>query len=285
MKRFAILILTVLILSACTSNAYTDSINAGKQALQKGNYTDAVHNFENALEEKETDEAKEYLHLSESLQESLKLYQDGEFEAALHTIEKVITKKSEKLDGKILKNANELREQIVKTIALSDSLKDNIVKAKTLLDQKQFDDAYEVFLQVSETDLFTENESIEKLTKEAAELLLQTTMLKNANETEQEKQKIEEENKQKVEEEKNTQEETSKPLTHEQAEELVRKHLNLQSDPTIHVKYDHDAQNGDYIVQVYEVVVDDPKTGQGHTATWGWYGVNKTTKTVYDAMN
>lgn len=66
------------------------------------------------------------------------------------------------------------------------------------------------------------------------------------------------------------------PLTKKEAEELVRKHLELENQPEMHVQYDHDEQ-GRYVIQVYEVV------GQGdtsHTATLGWYYVDPKTREI-----
>lgn len=36
-------------------------------------------------------------------------------------------------------------------------------------------------------------------------------------------------------------------------------------------------EDGNYYIQVYEVVIDNKKTGEGHTATFGWYTVDKYT--------
>ncbi|MEH7414431.1 hypothetical protein V7266_03945, partial [Neobacillus drentensis] len=86
-------------------------------------------------------------------------------------------------------------------------------------------------------------------------------------------------------EQRQQQEVANKTLTHEQAVQIVKEHLNIKSSQNVKIVYDHDAANGDYIIKVYEFVIDNPSTGEGHTATWGWYGVNKQTKAVYDAMN
>ncbi|KIL35029.1 hypothetical protein SD71_15265 [Cohnella kolymensis] len=67
-----------------------------------------------------------------------------------------------------------------------------------------------------------------------------------------------------------------KTLTKADAEKLVRKHLKLDSKPAIYVEYDHN-EGAEYLIHVYEVVIDDPNTGEGHTATWGWYYVNPKT--------
>lgn len=37
-----------------------------------------------------------------------------------------------------------------------------------------------------------------------------------------------------------------------------------------------------FVIQAFEVVVDDPKTGVGHTATWGWFFVDRLSKKVYE---
>lgn len=73
---------------------------------------------------------------------------------------------------------------------------------------------------------------------------------------------------------------TSK-LTVKEAEQLVKDFIEIEDYPQLSVQYDHNNEKGDYIFQVFESVED----GQGgHTATWGWYGVNPKTKEVYDMM-
>lgn len=75
----------------------------------------------------------------------------------------------------------------------------------------------------------------------------------------------------------------TKELTSTEAAQLVKNYLNI-TNTKLHIEYDHmDGDN--YIIHVYEVVIDDPETQIGHTATYGWYGVNKKTKEIYDAFN
>lgn len=283
MKKWILLLLTVMILSACTPKAYTESMEAGKAALEKENYTEAKDKFENALEEKETNEAKNYLHAAKSMQESVTLFHKGDFDTATYKLKKLLSQKATK--KLINKQANALIKEIQKAKALADSMKERIIKGKALMEQNQFAQALDVFKEVSKTIQYTDIPSIEEITKEASELMIEATNKKKA--ADEEKQKLEEA-KQKAEEEeakaKQEQEEANQPLTHTQAEELVKQHLNLSSDQNVKVVYDHDADNGDYIIHVYEFVVDNSQTGEGHTTTWGWYGVNKQTKMVYDAM-
>ncbi|MFK9089917.1 tetratricopeptide repeat protein [Bacillus salipaludis] len=282
MKKIALLILTVLILSACTPKAYTESFDAGKAALQKGDYDQAINKFENALEEKETDEAKNYLHFAQTLQESRTLFNSGNFDAAIYSIKKLLKEKaSEKLGGKVTKQANALLKEIQQAKTVSVTMKEKMIKGKTLLEDNQFDQAAAVFKEVAETTNLPDVAEIETMAKDATALLAETTKKKNS--AEQEKQQQDETAKKK-EEEKQKQEEATKTLTKEQAVDLVKKYLNITSEQNVKVVYDHDADNGDYVIHVYEFVVDNPSTGEGHTVTWGWYGVNKQTKAVYDAM-
>ena len=82
---------------------------------------------------------------------------------------------------------------------------------------------------------------------------------------------------------KQTEEKQPAELTSSEAVQLVKNYLNINNDK-MHVEYDHmDGDN--YIIHVFEVVIDDPQTNVGHTATYGWYGVNKQTKKIYDAFN
>ncbi|MFJ7511143.1 hypothetical protein ACIQW7_16960 [Peribacillus simplex] len=71
-------------------------------------------------------------------------------------------------------------------------------------------------------------------------------------------------------------------LSKSQAEKLVKDYVDMENFPHLHIEYDHDAEKGDYIFHVFEV--DEPSQKSGHKTTWGWYGVNKKTKEVYEVM-
>ena len=308
MKRLILLVLSALVLlTACTPKAYTESLDAGKAALEKGDYEQARNHFENAIEEKDTTDAQNFLHIAQVLLESKHLYQDGDFDKAIHSIQKLVKDQSfNKLDNKIKSRAKLLLADAKQAKMVSESMKEQLVKGKTFFEEGQYDKAATVFKVITETTDLPEVAAIETMAKDATELLDETTQKKNAAELEKEKQKQEqlkkqeqeqqqkqeqlkkqEAAKQKAEEEKQNekQEEAATALTHEQAEQLVKEHLSVESDQNVKVIYDHDAKNGDYIIQVYEFIVDNPSTGEGHRNTWGWYGVNKQTKAIYDAMN
>lgn len=75
---------------------------------------------------------------------------------------------------------------------------------------------------------------------------------------------------------------SASPLSKSQAEKLVKDYVDMKNFPHLQIEYDHDAEKGDYIFQVFEVDAGSQKNG--HKATWGWYGVNKKTKEVYEVM-
>lgn len=82
--------------------------------------------------------------------------------------------------------------------------------------------------------------------------------------------------------ENNTSESSAQPITKDEARQLVVNYLQ-PNDPESVIQYDHD-DNGDYIFHYY-IVVDDPNIeDDGHTATFGRYGVNPNTKEIYDYM-
>ncbi|MFP7736106.1 hypothetical protein ACLHDF_22410 [Priestia aryabhattai] len=63
-------------------------------------------------------------------------------------------------------------------------------------------------------------------------------------------------------------------VSQEQAIQLVREQQGISEDSPLFVEYDHVDDSGNYIIHVYESVVDNEETGEGHTATQGWYQVS-----------
>ncbi|WP_347549027.1 hypothetical protein ABFG93_16080 [Pseudalkalibacillus hwajinpoensis] len=74
-------------------------------------------------------------------------------------------------------------------------------------------------------------------------------------------------------------------LTREEAVQMVKVYASVPDHPNVHIDYSYDNDNGDWVYQVYEVVIDDPETKEGHTATWGWFAVDPEQGYVYDNFN
>jgi Skp family chaperone for outer membrane proteins len=120
----------------------------------------------------------------------------------------------------------------------------------------------------------------EKQRKEGeARFLEEERMKEEARRLEQ--QKLEEE-KRRSEEERKKKEKSS--LTKEEAVQLVIEMTGMTPAESFFVEYDHHTLEGHYVIHLYEVVIDDPETREGHTATYGWYGVVPDTGEVYDYM-
>jgi len=71
-------------------------------------------------------------------------------------------------------------------------------------------------------------------------------------------------------------------VSQEQAIQLVREQQGISEDSPLLVEYDHVDESGNYIIHVYESVVDNEETGEGHTATQGWYQVSPSDGSITD---
>lgn len=88
-----------------------------------------------------------------------------------------------------------------------------------------------------------------------------------------------------AEEEKKQQEEeepAEQTVSQEQAIQLVRDQQGISEDSPLLVEYDHLDDSGNYIIHVYENVVDNEDTGEEHTATQGWYQVSPSDGSITD---
>lgn len=303
MKKIIFAICCILLLCGCTPKAYTENMTKGEAAFKEGDYEKSAKLFEKAQKEKDTDEVNDLITLSNLLFESKRAIYTGELETSISKAKEV---KEYKSDAKLLsyakKEADKLLKEANDLLAAQQKLEESIAKGKELLKQNKFDDAYKTFSEARKIDV-SNNKNLIDLKNQLTDLMNQTIDDKLAyhnkpsNEKTNETYKNQEneapkENQQQPKgnennennKDNNTQKEESKVLTHSEAEQLVRQFLKIESNKNVIARYDHD-EGDNYIIHVFENVIDDPKTNVGHTATWGWYGVNKYTKKVFDFMN
>ncbi|MGN4422331.1 hypothetical protein ACTFQN_00300 [Bacillus cereus group sp. MYBK30-1] len=290
MKKVLAMTLGLLIVaSGCSSKVYDEQVDSGRKAIEKGEYADAVNSFEKAAKEKSTDEIQKYIRLANHMQDSASALKDEKYEVAIANAEKVT---EEKTDDKIYKSAKKQAEKIIKTVKGSqeqmESAKKEMQSGKDLLTQQKYDEAYETFKTVAE------RKEPQGLVKEATILMNEAVTAKKQHEDEQvklrkekaekeqaalEKKKAEQEKaQQKVKEETKKQQDTvadTGEITEHEAADLVRSQYNFPI--SVVVEYDHDDENGNYVIHVYE---DHPD----HTATLGWYAVNPKTKKIFKAV-
>lgn len=96
--------------------------------------------------------------------------------------------------------------------------------------------------------------------------------------TESESEPEQEEDTEVIEEE----EPAEQTVSQEQAIQLVRDQQGISEDSPLLVEYDHLDDSGNYIIHVYENVVDNEDTGEEHTATQGWYQVSPSDGSITD---
>lgn len=273
----------LIVASGCSSKVYDEQVDSGKQAIEKGEYTDAVNSFEKAAKDKSTDEIQKYIRLANDMKDSATTLKEEKYEAAIANAEKVT---KEKTDDKIFKSAKEQADKIIKTAKSSQEQKESTKKAiqsgKDLLNQQKYDEAYQAFKTIAD------RKESPQLVSEATTLMNEAITAKKQHEDEQEKVRKEkaekeqaaQEKKKAEQEQQKTKEETKKQqdtvadtgeITEHEAEDLVRRQFNFSSD--VVVQYNNDDENGNFVIQVYE---DHPD----HTATLGWFAVNPKTKKV-----
>ncbi|MFE4044599.1 MULTISPECIES: hypothetical protein [unclassified Priestia] len=96
--------------------------------------------------------------------------------------------------------------------------------------------------------------------------------------TESESEPEQEEDTEAIEEE----EPAEQTVSQEQAIQLVRDQQGISEDSPLLVTYDHVDDSGNYIIHVYENVVDNEETGEEHTAKQGWYQVSPSDGSITD---
>jgi tetratricopeptide (TPR) repeat protein len=282
-KVMATVLGLLIVASGCSSKVYDEQVDSGKQAIEKGEYTDAVNSFEKAAKDKSTDEIQKYIRLANDMKDSATALKEEKYEAAIANAEKVT---KEKTDDKIFKSAKEQADKTIKTAKSSQEQKESTKKAiqsgKDLLNQQKYDEAYQAFKTIAD------RKESPQLVSEATTLMNEAITAKKQHEDEQEKVRKEkaekeqaaQEKKKAEQEQQKTKEETKKQqdtvadtgeITEHEAEDLVRRQFNFSSD--VVVQYNNDDENGNFVIQVYE---DHPD----HTATLGWFAVNPKTKKV-----
>lgn len=70
-------------------------------------------------------------------------------------------------------------------------------------------------------------------------------------------------------------------ITKEIAVSIVRQQLDISTDSSTIVEFDHHDQEGNYVIHVYDVIKNEKES---HTATIGWYIVDKQNGQVENMM-
>ncbi|WP_405168310.1 hypothetical protein [Paenibacillus sp. FSL H3-0286] len=78
---------------------------------------------------------------------------------------------------------------------------------------------------------------------------------------------------------------TNKGITAAQAIQKVKSKYGSKIPKGYLVEIDSIDEKGNYIIHVYEIVIDNKATGDGHTATFDWYTVDKFTGAITSSFD
>lgn len=276
-KKALLFLLALSLLAGCTTRAYETNMELGRNELKKQHYLEASEAFDKAYQDNDSAEAKDLRNMSAAMSKAMTAYETSDYPTALTLLDKVIKYKTSEPEGEdVHKQAKELKKEVSKAIKENEEMTLKLEEGKVLLSQKQYKEAHSLFREVTESN----QPSTSKLKSEAKKLIDKTVQSEDQTGNISETEKPEETDKQS--ETKETNESTE--LTKEEGKELVAEFIKMNDSSNLTIQFDREDEKGNYIFQVYEIVIDNVETKEGHSATWGWYSVNPKTKEVEDLM-
>lgn len=265
---FSILLIATL-LFGCSNETFDKAVEQGKLALANKEYTNANASFEIALKEKKDEEVQTLQKQASKMEKALIAKEKLDIDNAIKLFDQVSTMK----DGlETVKNeAKKEKETLTQYKDKRENYNKELQTAQDLLDEKKFDESKVILTKVQQETtsdkMFTEQnqkvtEQLEKLERE-----------KNAAVEEEKRQ----EEQKKAAEQKQTAQSSKQKLSPTDAENKVRKTLNITNNSKVYCEYES-VEGEEYVIHVYQIVSD--KEG-GHTATYGWFNVNSNTGEVH----
>ena len=319
LKKWGLIILAVMVMAGCTTRTYKSNMENGRMELKEERYLEASEAFKKAFDEKNTSEAKDLKSISAFMAAGMEAYEDGEYARALSSFEQVLNYETDEPEAKqAAEKAEEWKQKADAARDLKEKLSIKLEEGKGFLEEGEYAAAEKLFAEVSESKL-PEKSSLKveaAALREEAEQRKQTAEAKpstpspnvkdqqegsRSQEPEQEKAKKPKTQEPKKEEKKPENKAADKKkesdnkgadtgsaagsLTKEQAEKLVWAHIGMEeATSNLKVRFDHEDENGEYVFQAFETIIDNKETNEGHTATWGWYSVHPKTKKVKDLV-
>ncbi|PFW71952.1 hypothetical protein COL23_27330 [Priestia aryabhattai] len=169
--------------------------------------------------------------------------------------------------GDYVENINFVDNASEEQIALLQNQIQEQQKQLSDLEQQQMEKELDDYYAQLEEDRQKEEEAQAKADEEEDDAEAEASL---EDEAQTESESEQEEDTEALEEE----EPAEQTVSQEQAIQLVRDQQGISEDSPLFVTYDHVDDSGNYIIHVYENVVDNEETGEEHTATQGWYQVS-----------
>ncbi len=282
MKRlvFLMIVLSIFLVS-CSGKAYDEALKKGYDYLENAKYAEASEQFTIALEKKETEEAEKALRVSDAMFAGWDAIRAGTFNSAVEIAHNIlIDNKENEATRIVVKDAEDLLEQAEELLNLYNDIKSKIDEADLLYDNHSYEDALVIYKEIAE--ISHDHFVIDNLIADAKEKISEIMALIDDEDYDVNGESDGESDSPDSGEKDGTENDddpdntidnngSSGEITKANAEKIIRQGIGVHDE--VNVKVDH--EDGDfYIIQVFEVVGE----GEGsHTATWGWYKVNKKT--------
>ncbi|KGA97878.1 hypothetical protein AJ85_04540 [Alkalihalobacillus alcalophilus ATCC 27647 = CGMCC 1.3604] len=314
MKKVYILSLLVALLfvTACTSQVYKEHKEEALEAIKEERYEDAKMALESALEEKE--EADDFIILAdvESMIELHLSFNEGDFETAHSHILDIEESESDSEETQLLQAQADVQKDLLLLVETQmNELADLLAEVSTLYEEEAYEEAFdrvegyevpeephavleELLAELGEwrarleEALEADDEGEEVVEPEAEEVVEETTEDENTNDSNETDNNDSTDSSNSGQDTVGGNDDYEAPegtMSRDDAAELVAVFAGIENSPNYQVQYDHENADGEWVFQVYEVVIDNPDTSEGHTSTWGWYSVDPKTGNVTDLMN
>ncbi|PWN11892.1 hypothetical protein CU072_30395 [Bacillus thuringiensis] len=278
LMSFSILLIATL-LFGCSNETFDKAVEQGKLALANKEYTNANASFEIALKEKKDEEVQTLQKQASNMEKALIAKEKLDIDNAIKLFDQVSTMK----DGlEMVKNdAKKEKETLTQYKDKRENYNRELQTAQDLLSEKKFDESKVILTKVQQETtsdkMFTEQnqkvtEQLEKLEKE------KNAAVEEEKRKEEQKKAAEQKKQQQAkEQQKQTAQSSKQKLSPTDAENKVRKTLNITNNSKVYCEYEG-VEGEEYVIHVYQIVSDEEG---GHTATYGWFNVNSNTGEVH----
>ncbi|WP_422118091.1 hypothetical protein ACORE2_28825 (plasmid) [Bacillus thuringiensis] len=278
LMSFSILLIATL-LFGCSNETFDKAVEQGKLALANKEYTNANASFEIALKEKKDEEVQTLQKQASKMEKALIAKEKLDIDNAIKLFDQVSTMK----DGlETVKNeAKKEKETLTQYKDKRENYNKELQTAQDLLGEKKFDESKVILTKVQQETtsdkMFTEQN--QKVTEQLEKLEREKNAAVEEEKRQEEQKKAAEQKKQQQakEQQKQTAQSSKQKLSPTDAENKVRKTLNITNNSKVYCEYES-VEGEEYVIHVYQIVSD--KEG-GHTATYGWFNVNSNTGEVH----
>ncbi|MGG1339756.1 hypothetical protein ABE244_04015 [Bacillus toyonensis] len=277
LMSFSILLIATL-LFGCSNETFDKAVEQGKLALANKEYTSANASFEIALKEKKDEEVQTLQKQASKMEKALIAKEKLDIDNAIKLFDQVSTMK----DGlETVKNeAKKEKETLTQYKDKRENYNKELQTAQDLLSEKKFDESKVILTKVQQETtsdkMFTEQNH--KVTEQLENLEKEKNAAVEEEKRQEEQKKAAEQKKQQQakEQQKQTAQSSKQKLSPTDAENKVRKTLNITNNSKVYCEYEG-GEGEEYVIHVYQIVSDEEG---GHTATYGWFNVNSNTGEV-----